>query len=62
MPEYVLDTSGRWWWCNSHQRDATYVLHRPTMEPTHVCNPKLGGIMLPCRCVDLTDELERDCA
>ncbi len=60
MVEYVRDVSGRLWWCNSHGRRASHVLHRETMEPTHVCDPALGGIMLPCSCVDLTDEIAID--
>lgn len=33
-------------WCNSHQRRATHISHG---EPC--CDPRLGGILLPCRCV-----------
>lgn len=38
-------------WCNTHQRRATHC-HKYTL--THCCNPALGGIMLPCSCVNLT--------
>lgn len=45
-------------WCNTHRRQATHI-HRKTMRAgltteEHVCDPKLGGIMIPCQCVDLT--------
>lgn len=45
------------WWCNTHRREATHI-HRKTygdtVEIRHCCDPKLGGIMIPCLCVDLT--------
>lgn len=34
-------------WCTSHNRQATAV--DPKGQPH--CDPKLGGIMLPCYCV-----------
>lgn len=44
-------------WCNTHRRQATHI-HRKTygrtVEIRHVCDPRLGGIMIPCQCVDLT--------
>ncbi len=45
-------------WCNTHRRKATHI-HRKTQRDgrvfeEHVCDPRLGGIMLSCRCVDLT--------
>ena len=47
----------RLFWCNSHQRKATHInMYNHTM----VCDPKLGGIMLPCSVVDLTDECVLD--
>lgn len=34
------------WWCNAHKREATHVRNgRPC------CDPKLGGILLPCMVV-----------
>lgn len=59
--EYRKDESGRTWWCNIHERRATYVFCRQLntqIRIEHVCEPGLGGIMIPCRCVDLTDLLE----
>ena len=44
----------RLFWCNSHQRKATHVDTHGKPE----CNPELGGIMIPCRVVDLTDKVE----
>lgn len=35
------------WWCNSHQRQATHT----DAKGRHCCNPKLGGILLPCNVV-----------
>jgi len=32
------------WWCNAHQREATYL----SGDGRRKCDPKLGGIMLPC--------------
>lgn len=37
------------WWCNVHQRKATYV-----KNGKRGCDPHLGGIMIPCECVNLT--------
>lgn len=48
------------WWCNSHQRRAEYIMvniENP-LKQQHCCNPKLGGIMLPCSCVNLTGMVE----
>lgn len=47
-------------WCNTHQRKATYIVRykqRASIIESH-CDPSLGGIMLPCRCVDITNILE----
>ena len=47
------------WWCNSHQRRATHMyFHAGHNGVFHCCDPKLGGIMLPCRSVNLTGEVE----
>jgi hypothetical protein len=63
MTQYVPDSSGRLWWCNSHQRRATAVFSYPDGRTRHCCAPGLGGILLPCSAVDLTDEVEIvDCA
>lgn len=48
MSEYQKDLSGETWWCNSHQRRATYLF-----KDQHVCDPDLGGIMIPCSSVKL---------
>ena len=44
----------RIYWCNAHQRRATGIDTRG--KPC--CDPKLGGILLPCDVVDLTHEAE----
>ena len=50
------------WWCNSHQRRAEYIQIKINGDElrTPCCDPKLGGIMIPCRCVELTGEVEID--
>lgn len=55
-PKYSLyyGKPGELWWCNSHGRKATHVNHLGN----HCCDPKLGGILLPCFCVDLTGKCE----
>ena len=40
------------WWCNSHNRIATHL----DDKSRHCCNPNLGGILIPCRCVELSKE------
>lgn len=47
-PWYELDTSGEIWWCKTHDRVATHILHRIGGSTEHVCEPGLPGIMLPC--------------
>jgi len=43
----------RLYWCNSHRRRAT-----GTWKGLPCCESHLGGIMIPCDVVDLTDEVE----
>jgi len=35
------------WWCNTHQREATYIDKRGE----HCCHPRKGGIAFPCSVV-----------
>lgn len=42
------------WWCNTHQRKADSIYERGVFKGEHRCSPKLGGIMIPCECVELT--------
>ena len=56
--KYKRDESSELWWCNIHQRRAEYILERSRCKIRHVCNPNLGGIMLPCDVVNLTDIME----
>jgi len=58
MADYFKDESGRLWWCNSHGRKADFICVRYPGDKHHCCDPQLGGILLPCYCVDLTDEIE----
>lgn len=53
LPDTVL------FWCNVHQRRATHKLYGDGWELV-VCDPKLGGIMVQCRCVDLTGKVQID--
>lgn len=40
------------WWCTVHNRRATHICTFNNSRPAErCCNPDLGGIMLPCRCV-----------
>ena len=43
------------YWCNSHQREAT---HFDFYYNQFECDPTLGGILLPCNVVHLTDKVE----
>ena len=43
----------RIWWCNSHERMATF-----RQGTKYICDPKLGGITLPCFTVNLTGQVE----
>jgi len=43
-------------WCNSHGRRANHVDRHGKPR----CNPKLGGLAIPCLVVDLTDIAEID--
>lgn len=52
-PPYELAATDELWWCNSHQRRATHK-----RGDYHCCDPALGGILLPCSCVNLTDQAE----
>lgn len=58
MADYREDKSGEFWWCNSHRRSATHILKYDDGREAHHCDPRLGGIMLPCVCVNLTHEVE----
>ena len=53
-PTYAPNTDDRVWWCNAHQRQATWRVSNYDWS-TACCDPGLGGIMIPCECVDLTD-------
>lgn len=46
FPNYTLADPREFWWCNSHNRPATHL-----WGTKHVCDPRLGGILLPCSCV-----------
>lgn len=51
MPVYDTSRDRELWWCNAHQRQATFF---DGSSASLRCDPKLGGIMIPCDCVDLT--------
>lgn len=54
---YKLDDSSETWWCNSHNRYATWL---DTQTNKHICDPRLSGIMLPCFTVN-TEHLVHWC-
>lgn len=54
MNLYTKDESGELWWCNRHGRRAEYLFKKTE----HVCDPKLGGIAIPCVAVNLTGIVE----
>lgn len=59
MPaDYRERTDDKLWWCNSHGRQATYIMTTGDGKEHPVCNPKLGGITIPCRCAELTNIVE----
>lgn len=43
------------WWCQSHGREATHFKR----DGTRCCNPRLGGILLPCFAVLAPMTVER---
>jgi hypothetical protein len=55
---YALDQPGENWWCNSHNRRATHVVVVNGLLHSHQCDPALGGVLMMCRCVNLTGKLE----
>lgn len=60
---FFYNSNKELWWCNVHQRRATYMIRRVfgdgfDIKLDHCCDPRLGGIMLECSCVDLTDMVE----
>ena len=59
VAEYKPIEDGRTYWCNSHGRQATHQWSNGDMRGwMKCCAPGLGGIMIPCVVVDLTDEAE----
>lgn len=57
---FIPEDDGRLFWCNMHQRRATHTFGFPVNEFSVCCNPSLPGIMMPCSCVELTDQVEID--
>ena len=55
---YTEVSPAEFWYCNSHQRQATHILTRWPGDAKHCCKPGLGGVMIPCECVNLTDVAE----
>lgn len=57
---YIKVLPCNFWWCNTHQRRATHykILERLgriiDVSETPQCDPRLGGIMISCRSVNLT--------
>lgn len=56
----MRDVNGEVWWCNTHQRQA--IERRHWNGALHwICSRHLGGILLPCRGVNITGIVEIDC-
>jgi hypothetical protein len=58
---YNKNLDGKLWWCNTHGRKATHLMVKRYDNPNDntavpCCAPYLGGVMIPCRCVDLTSK------
>lgn len=51
-------TDDEYWWCNAHERQATYIFTQTIngieTRRESCCNPQLGGILLPCNCVKIS--------
>ena len=45
---YYKTNTGSLPWCATHRRFATHLLVREGMEDEPHCDPKLGGITMPC--------------
>lgn len=56
--EYTALPEGQLWWCNSHRRRATHRFLNSSGYGHECCAPGQSGILLPCCCVELTDEVE----
>ena len=56
--EYVALPENQLWWCNSHNRRATHMCHNSWNGSRVTCPPRSSGIMIPCECVDVTNDLE----
>lgn len=56
----AVQTAPEWqegvYWCNSHSREATHINERKE----RCCDPRLGGILLPCRVILAPIKLEHD--
>lgn len=50
---YILNSPEEVIWCNSHNRRARYLFHKPNGEIRPCCGPGQSGITLPCFCVRL---------
>jgi hypothetical protein len=52
FPVIYQKMAGRFsrWWCKPHKREADHVRLTPHQVRV-VCDPKLGGILLPCDCL-----------
>lgn len=54
MAEYFLLSPEEHQWCRVHRRTATCIRYAAAGQPpVACCDPKLGGIMVPCDCVPL---------
>jgi hypothetical protein len=49
--QYIPLVNKKLWWCNTHQRWATHEQKKDGGMSVPHCDPKKGGIMMPCFCV-----------
>lgn len=55
---YSVNNDGKKWWCNSHNRFATYLCYSDIDTCRVCCEPGQSGVMIPCFVVEITNELE----
>ncbi len=54
-PEYKQLPDHWKYWCHTHQRRATHAIYSDNVPGRVCCDPQLGGILLPCTTIDVTD-------
>lgn len=58
---YFENPASELWWCRTHKRWAEFmrsIAYKTIMEyadAVHCCDPRLGGITMPCNAIEVTD-------